>query len=177
MHQEDDDADKSEGFWKEFFLLKPDRKALRTILNNIRPSDILLFEAQTQELFARAIAALKSGHASAPSNALDVRGFDKLARNRANDMAKKRQLTNHSCQTLSVFLSSVLSKKYSHSSSAIITVLAGLDHIDSVFTDFVGTLDGIIRNGKSRKTLTPARTKHGTHGLTVSPQWNCGTRP
>jgi hypothetical protein len=150
VHQEDDDADKSEGFWKEFFLLKPDRKALRTILNNIRPSDILLFEAQTQELFARAIAALKSGHASAPSNALD---------------------------TLSVFLSSVLSKKYSHSSSAIITVLAGLDHIDSVFTDFVGTLDGIIRNGKSRKTLTPARTKHGTHGLTVSPQWNCGTRP
>ena len=31
-------------------------------------------------------------------------------------------------------------------------MLAGLDHIDAVFTEFVGTLDGIIRNGKSRES-------------------------
>ena len=30
-------------------------------------------------------------------------------------------------------------------------MLAGLDDIDAVFTEFVGTLDGIIRNGKSRE--------------------------
>lgn len=30
-------------------------------------------------------------------------------------------------------------------------VLAGLDHIDSVFTEFVGALDGIVRNGKTCK--------------------------
>lgn len=52
-------------------------------------------------------------------------------------------------QTLSTFLSAVLSKKYTNPSSDIITVLAGLDHIDAVFTDFVSSLDYIIRNGKS----------------------------
>lgn len=54
---------------------------------------------------------------------------------------------------MSVFLSSVLSKKYSHPSSDIIAVLAGLDYIDTIFTEFVGTLDGIIRNGKNCKEL------------------------
>lgn len=52
-------------------------------------------------------------------------------------------------QTLRIFLAAVLSKKYTNPSSDIITVLAGLDHIDAVFTDFVGSLDSIIRNGKS----------------------------
>lgn len=33
-------------------------------------------------------------------------------------------------------------------------VLAGLDHIDAVFTEFVGALEGIIRNGTTcRDTL------------------------
>jgi hypothetical protein len=47
-----------------------------------------------------------------------------------------------------------LSKKYPHPSSDIIAVLAGLDHIDTVFTEFVGTIDGIIRLGKSCKEPT-----------------------
>ncbi|PSR74756.1 hypothetical protein BD289DRAFT_379807, partial [Coniella lustricola] len=50
--------------------------------------------------------------------------------------------------TLSTFLSSVLGKKYTNPSSDIITILAGLDHIDALFTDFVGSLDYIIRNDK-----------------------------
>ena len=54
-------------------------------------------------------------------------------------------------QTLSIFLSSVLVKKYTNPSSDIITVLAGLDNVDTVFTDFVGTLDSIIRHGRSRE--------------------------
>ena len=44
-----------------------------------------------------------------------------------------------------------MSKKFPHPSSDIIAVLAGLDSIDTIFTDFVGTLDGIIRNGKTCK--------------------------
>lgn len=56
-------------------------------------------------------------------------------------------------QTLSTFLSAVLSKKYTNPSSDIITVLAGLDHVDAVFTDFVGSLDYIIRNGKSGECM------------------------
>lgn len=50
---------------------------------------------------------------------------------------------------MSIFLSAVLSKKYTNPSSDIITVLAGLDHVDAVFTDFVGSLDHIVRNSKT----------------------------
>lgn len=49
---------------------------------------------------------------------------------------------------MSVFLCCVLSKKYPHPSSDIISVLAGLDRIDTVFTEFVGILDDVIRNDK-----------------------------
>ncbi|KAK4059381.1 hypothetical protein Trihar35433_10983 [Trichoderma harzianum] len=120
LFKEEDDGDKSEGFWREFFLLRPDRPTLRKILNDIHPADLLLLEGRTRELFSQAIAAVKNGKGSAPLYALD---------------------------TLSVFLACVLTKKHSHPSSDIITILAGLDHVDTVFTDFVSTLDGIIRNG------------------------------
>jgi len=43
----------------------------------------------------------------------------------------------------------VLGKKYTNPSSDIIDVLAGLDHIDTIFADFVAALDSIIRNGRS----------------------------
>lgn len=111
------------------------------------PTDVLQLEARTRELFTRAVATLKSGHANAPLNALDVRRLD-LARTRVS-MRPSKHLTD-SAQTLSVFLSCVLSKKYPHPSSDAISVLAGLDYIDTIFTEFVGTLDGIIRNGKTR---------------------------
>lgn len=56
-------------------------------------------------------------------------------------------------QTLSIFLVAVLSKKYTNPSSDIIEVLSGLDHIDTAFTEFVGALDAIIRNGRSCEWL------------------------
>ncbi|KND94530.1 membrane protein [Tolypocladium ophioglossoides CBS 100239] len=112
--------DKSEGFWREFFLLRPDRPTLRNILSETTPSDVLLLESHTRDFFGRAVETIKTGHGLAPLHALD---------------------------TLTIFLSILLSKKYPHPSSDIITVLAGLDHIDTVFTDFVSTLDGIVRNG------------------------------
>ena len=46
-----------------------------------------------------------------------------------------------------VFLACVLKKRYTNPSSDIITVLAGLDEVDHVISDFVAMLDGIIRNG------------------------------
>lgn len=55
-------------------------------------------------------------------------------------------------QTLTVFLTSILSKKYTNPSSDVITVLAGLDEVDHVIPDFVAVLDRIIRNGSSCKT-------------------------
>jgi hypothetical protein len=41
----------------------------------------------------------------------------------------------------------VLPKKYTNPSSDIIAVLAGLDQVDQIFTEFVAALDTIIRNG------------------------------
>ncbi|KAK3311996.1 hypothetical protein B0H66DRAFT_100604 [Apodospora peruviana] len=123
LFKDEDDTEKSEGFWREFFLLKPDRRALRQILDEIRPEDLLHFELQTRQLFARAVAALKGG----------TQGVADL----------------HALDTLSIFLGAVLAKKYTNPSSDIIEVLAGLDHVDTVFTDFVGALDSIIRNGRS----------------------------
>ncbi|EFQ35310.1 uncharacterized protein GLRG_10454 [Colletotrichum graminicola M1.001] len=119
---DDGDYERSEGFWREFFLLRPDRAALRQILDGLGPAAILALEEHTRELFARAVAAVKSGQGVADLHALD---------------------------TLSVFLCSTLSKKYAHPSSDIINVLAGIDYIDTIFTDFVGALDQIIRGGKS----------------------------
>ena len=52
-------------------------------------------------------------------------------------------------QTLSVFFSCVLSKKYAHPSSDIISILAGIDAVDAALTEFVGVADGIIRSGKT----------------------------
>lgn len=57
-------------------------------------------------------------------------------------------------QTLTVFLTSILSKKYTNPSSDVITVLAGLDEVDHVISDFVAVLDRIIRNGNSCKFLS-----------------------
>ncbi|KAI8672150.1 DUF1741 domain-containing protein [Fusarium sp. Ph1] len=125
LFKDDFDEEKTEGFWAEFFLLRPDRAALRRLLNELSPSDVLQFEVRTRELFARAIASVRGGNSFAQLHALD---------------------------TLSVFLSCLLSKRYPHPSSDIMVLLAGLDHIDNVFTDFVGALESITRNGKDLET-------------------------
>ncbi|KAI0454437.1 hypothetical protein F5B21DRAFT_514707 [Xylaria acuta] len=122
LFQDDVDAesDKPEGFWREFFLLKPDRASLLKILDNFGPDDLINLQPQTRQLFLRAVACLKIGNGTSSLHALE---------------------------TLTTFFSAVLPKKYTNPSSDIIAVLAGLDHVDTVFTDFVGALDGIIRNG------------------------------
>lgn len=73
-------------------------------------------------------------------------------------------------QTLSVFLTSVLSKKYTNPSSDVITVLAGLDEVDRVISEFVAVLDGIIRTGSSREL--PIFIAHKNTGSTYSCQSN-----
>lgn len=56
---------------------------------------------------------------------------------------------------MTIFLTSILGKKYTNPSSDVITVLAGLDEVDRVISDFVAILDGIIRNGKTREIRLP----------------------
>lgn len=41
-----------------------------------------------------------------------------------------------------------MTKKYTNPSPDTIAVLAGLDQVDTVFSDFVAVLDNAIRNGK-----------------------------
>lgn len=65
-------------------------------------------------------------------------------------------------QTLKTFLAAVLAKKYMNPSSDIINVLAGLDNVDTVFSDFVGALDAIIRNGRSCELETPGAHSQNT---------------
>ncbi|QQK45750.1 UPF0588 membrane protein [Penicillium digitatum] len=117
-----DDAEPSEGFWRELFLLPPDRNQLHAILDQLSPDDTIGLQIQTQRFFVRAIREAAAGIAPADSNALD---------------------------TLTVFLTSILSKKYTNPSSDVITVLAGLDEVDHVISEFVDVLDRIIRNSSS----------------------------
>ncbi|EYE99834.1 ARMH3 family protein [Aspergillus ruber CBS 135680] len=115
-------AEPSEGFWREFFLLAPDRAQLHSILDQLSPDNTLELQVQTQQLFSRAIREATSGVSPADAFALE---------------------------TLMVFLACVLKKKYTNPSSDVITVLAGLDEVDHVISDFVSMLDGIIRKGSS----------------------------
>lgn len=61
-------------------------------------------------------------------------------------------------QTLTTFLGSVLNKKYTNPSSDVITVLAGLDQVDQVMTEFVAVLDTTIRSGSNCKHLSLSST-------------------
>ncbi|KAH1910884.1 hypothetical protein KXV57_006746 [Aspergillus fumigatus] len=122
LFQSSDFAEPSEGFWREFFLLPPDRAQLALILDRLGPEDTLHLQAQTHHLFARAIKEANSG--VSPVNA-------------------------YALETLTVFLACVLKKKYTNPSSDAITVLAGLDEVDHVISNLVAVLDGIIRNGSS----------------------------
>ncbi|SLM33406.1 Domain of unknown function DUF1741 [Lasallia pustulata] len=58
-------------------------------------------------------------------------------------------------QTLTVFLGGVLAKRYTNPSADIIAVLAGLNEVDTVFTDFANAIESTIRAGRSREISSP----------------------
>ncbi|KAJ5054208.1 uncharacterized protein L3040_000489 [Drepanopeziza brunnea f. sp. 'multigermtubi'] len=122
LFKDEEDSETTEGFWKEFFLLKPDKATLQNLIGELSPDDLSHLQVQTRQLFIRAVVCIKAGSAPADAHALD---------------------------TITAFLTPVLSKKYTNASSDIINVLAGLDEVDAVFTDFVAALDVTIRTGRS----------------------------
>lgn len=124
-----EDDEKPEGFWKEFFLLRPDLRRLGQILDDTDADYLLQTQHHSQQLLVYAISTLKSGAGPADEHALD---------------------------TLTVFFAKVLSKRYTNPSSDIIGVLAGLDNVDTVFTDLVATLDGAIKAGRTINVRTKA---------------------
>lgn len=52
-------------------------------------------------------------------------------------------------QTLTVFLGVTLAKRYTNPSSDTITVIAGLDEVDAVFSEFANVIEHCIRTGRS----------------------------
>ena len=52
-------------------------------------------------------------------------------------------------QTLTVFLGDILAKRYTNPSSDTITVIAGLDEVDVVFSEFANAIEHCIRTGRS----------------------------
>ncbi|KAL9081467.1 MAG: hypothetical protein Q9157_000025 [Trypethelium eluteriae] len=131
----EDDHEQSEGFWQELFLLNPSPPGLQRILADLSPEDLLHLQHSSHRLLQEAIVRVKDGKDPTDETALD---------------------------TLTVFLGSVLTKKYTNPSSDTIAIIAGLDDVDSVFADFVATLDGVIRSGRSvqvrKKAITTALT-------------------
>ncbi|USW48693.1 Putative armadillo-like helical domain-containing protein [Septoria linicola] len=117
-----EEDDKDDEFWTTLFLLKPDIAALREVLENTSAEFLLHAQHQSQQLLLQALARVKAAHSPADENALD---------------------------TLTVFFAIVLSKKFTNPSSDVIELLAGLDNVDSVFFDLVGTLDHAIKEGRS----------------------------
>ncbi|KAF2433094.1 DUF1741-domain-containing protein [Tothia fuscella] len=122
LFKDEDDVQKSEGFWLELFLLKPDPKSLRSLLTDLSADDLLHLQAHPQQLVLRAVQRIKAGVEPSDENALD---------------------------TLTIFLGAVLNKRYTNPSSDIISVLAGLHDADAVFSDLVAALDLGIRSGRN----------------------------
>ncbi|EWC47574.1 hypothetical protein DRE_03194 [Drechslerella stenobrocha 248] len=123
LFKDDDEyTPRSEGFWTEFFLLKPHAPGLNAARQPLSGDDLLHLQPQTRQLFTRSVAVAKKKESPADEIALE---------------------------TIAIFLGQILSKRYTNLSSDIIAILAGLDNIDAVFTDFVAVLDGNIRNGKT----------------------------
>jgi hypothetical protein len=63
---------------------------------------------------------------------------------------------------LTVFFAVVLAKKYTNPSADIIEVLAGLDNVDTVFTELVTCLDQVIKDGRTGTIFTPIRPNIGS---------------
>ena len=70
--QEEEEIEKSEGFWQEFFLHKPDAKALEKLLASLSADDLLHLQAHPQQLLIRGIARIKDGREPSDEHALDV---------------------------------------------------------------------------------------------------------
>ncbi|KAI4719608.1 DUF1741-domain-containing protein [Aureobasidium sp. EXF-10727] len=117
-----DEDNKPEGFWREFFLLKPDNARFGQILDDLEAIDLLQVSHHCEQFVSHAIKYAKSGTSPSDENALD---------------------------NLTVFLTKVFSKRYTNPSSDIIEVLAGLDNVDTVFNDLVMVLDTTISSGKT----------------------------
>ncbi|KAK6438373.1 hypothetical protein LTR95_005424 [Oleoguttula sp. CCFEE 5521] len=131
LFREIDDFDHSDGFWHELFLLKPDLARLRVILDETDAEYLIRVSQQTRELLIHAVATVEAGNAPSDEHALD---------------------------TLTVFFSVLLTKKYTNPSSDIIEILAGLDNADVVFARLVASLEQTLMKDENSTRLRAVDT-------------------
>lgn len=73
FNEDDDISTDSDGFWREFFLLKLDKSRLKQLLETMGADDVIHLQHETQQLFTRAVSQIKLGRTPSAENALDVR--------------------------------------------------------------------------------------------------------
>lgn len=73
FNQEDEILTESDGFWGEFFSLKPDKSRLKQLLETVEADELIHFQHETQQLFTRAVSQVRLGRPPSAENALDVR--------------------------------------------------------------------------------------------------------
>ncbi|EXJ54197.1 hypothetical protein A1O7_09534 [Cladophialophora yegresii CBS 114405] len=117
-NEEAADSVPSEGFWRELFLLRPDKQRLYDILEPLTASDLMHMQIQMRTFFKRAVGEANSGMSPRNGNALD---------------------------NLIAFLCAVFNKKYPNPNTDIIDIFAGLDEVDRLMSDFVQGLESIVR--------------------------------
>ncbi|KAF2199599.1 DUF1741-domain-containing protein [Delitschia confertaspora ATCC 74209] len=122
FREDEEDDELSEGFWEEFFLLRPDTFRLKQVLDDVSADELLHLQERSQQLFLRATARIRHGRGPSDEAALD---------------------------TLIAFFHTALSKRYTNPSSDIISIVAGLDNADVAMSDFVASLDFAIRSGRT----------------------------
>ncbi|KAK5073192.1 hypothetical protein LTR64_000399 [Lithohypha guttulata] len=124
LHLPDAEEDhiQPEGFWREFFLLKPAKQKFYDILEPLTADDLLHIQNQTRNFIKRSILEINSN---------------------------KEPQNGHALDNLTSFLAAVLAKKYANPSTDIIEVVAGLEDVDNVMTDIVNGLDTIINKSTS----------------------------
>ncbi|KAK5086141.1 hypothetical protein LTR70_000219 [Exophiala xenobiotica] len=113
----DEDFEPSEGFWREFFLLKPAKQKFHDVLEPLTADDLLHIQRQTRNYMRRSIDEFTAGRNPQNENALE---------------------------NLTAFLAAVLAKRFTNPSTDVIEVLAGLENVDKTMTDLVNGLENII---------------------------------
>ncbi|KAK5944181.1 hypothetical protein PMZ80_003462 [Knufia obscura] len=118
----DEDFEPSEGFWREFFLLKPAKQKFHDVLEPLTADDLLHIQGQTRNYVRRSIDELTSGASPQNENALE---------------------------NLTAFLAAVLAKRFTNPSTDVIEVFAGLENVDKTMTDLANGLESIISKSTS----------------------------
>ncbi|KAG4305433.1 hypothetical protein PORY_000989 [Pneumocystis oryctolagi] len=115
-------------FFMDMYLLQCNFDELKSILDELSVDQLLLLQNNTRCLFKEGVSIIKKVDLLRLENVLD---------------------------TLEIFIRSVFQKKYNNFTSDVVFIIAGLDNIDSIFMDFVISLDALIQK-ESRAVL---RTK------------------